>query len=84
MTCKVTIQDESGGANRTDDDLPCAVFSAVDGSGIYTVRAFVIGLIAHAVLEEVFDGDDMQRLKIFLTGVQRPANVAGLVALALS
>lgn len=47
-------------AVRSDDSLPIAVCEAVRGSGTYTARSFVLGVIANAVVEEVFRDDNIE------------------------
>ena len=77
---RVEVQDQEtgNGAYHTGTELGVAVLSAVSGSRTYTLQAFLVGVIAAAVIDEVFEDVDQDRLMAFLRGVDVPKNVQPL------
>lgn len=83
---RVTIESQcehSRGAWRAAEDLPFAVYGAVDGSSTCTMQSFILGMIAVAVIEEVFEEPVGRALRGILTTIERPANIRDLIRLAL-
>ena len=87
MSYRVEITDlqDKQGARDIADGLPEAVCEAVRGSRSYTLQAFIIGVIAYAVRDEVFPEADADRLLSFLKDIPMvPCNVQDEVTLALT
>lgn len=81
---RVDISDREGnGAWRSANNLAVAVCEAVDGSFTITSRAFIVGVLSWAIIEEALDVHESKIAATLIETMQPPGNMREFAAAAL-
>lgn len=86
MSFKIQVEDldRNSGSYYTDESIPVAACMAVQSSWTITNQAFIVGVVAWAITENIFEGKAAEILRDWLARhAPRPDNMRGAIALAL-